>query len=431
MKILFFFIVFVFTGFSQSEPFELINNDKAREDFVLNFKQSNIELTEKKFGNYNCGLKKFLKETISNIEKDFIQEINDKQFTFDERFLKKVNEIVDELNDKNQEIFKNIQILVAKQPTLNAYCLPNGTLIVNMGCFYWLENEDQLAAIIAHEIAHKQLEHGIKNRIKFYDDNFSSKNKKIVKNLALQFNKVDKVFSLYKSQLYENSKISQKNEFEADSLSFLLLQQTKYATKEIINSMKLAVEYDSIKPKGLDLKIFKELFDLPLQPFNENWLIKEDFSSYNYSLYKEKINKDSLLSHPDMSLRIERLEKNYTFISKTNTVEQNTSFKELAKLAEMNIISNLLDLDNYGVAVYNCMLQIQRKNNLDFYKKWLGISFQKIYDARKKYTLNRYLDKINPKEHSESYQQFLSFLWNLKIEEIKNIADFYSHQKNN
>ncbi len=73
------------------------------------------------------------------------------------------------------------------------------------------------------------------------------------------------------------------------------------------------------------------------------------------------------------------------------------------------------------------MLYLEKDSeNNEFFKEWLGKSFQKIYEARKNYTLNRYLERISPKEQSESYQQFLSFMWNLKLDEIKQIADFYT-----
>ena len=69
---------------------------------------------------------------------------------------------------------------------------------------------------------------------------------------------------------------------------------------------------------------------------------------------------------------------------------------------------------------------IYKKTDDNFYREWLGKSFQKIYNARKEYKLNKYLDQISPKDQTESYIQFLSFMWNLKLEEIKNIAEFYN-----
>ncbi|MGL6038581.1 MAG: hypothetical protein ACRC0E_06810 [Soonwooa sp.] len=51
-------------------------------------------------------------------------------------------------------------------------------------------------------------------------------------------------------------------------------------------------------------------------------------------------------------------------------------------------------------------------------KYYLVLLFNKIYDVRKTYTLNRYLDKIEPHKQSLSSQQFLSFMWNLNLDEI-------------
>ena len=86
--------------------------------------------------------------------------------------------------------------------------------------------------------------------------------------------------------------------------------------------------------------------------------------------------------------------------------------------------------EDYGICIYICMYRLQKEDIAEedkkYYEKYLGENFQKIYKARKDYTLNRYLDRIEPKEHDESYIQFLSFMWNLNLNEIKNIADFYS-----
>ncbi|MFW2135123.1 hypothetical protein ACK2M7_02360 [Chryseobacterium sp. TY4] len=60
------------------------------------------------------------------------------------------------------------------------------------------------------------------------------------------------------------------------------------------------------------------------------------------------------------------------------------------------------------------------QDNLDYKAAnyYLVLLFNKIYDVRKTYTLNRYLDKIEPHKQSQSYQQFLSFMWNLNLDEI-------------
>jgi hypothetical protein len=81
---------------------------------------------------------------------------------------------------------------------------------------------------------------------------------------------------------------------------------------------------------------------------------------------------------------------------------------------------------DYGVAIYLCLSRIEQQKEVELHHKQLGELFQKVYQARKEYKLNRYLDRIDPKNQSQSYMQFLSFMWNLSLEEIKNIADYYN-----
>ena len=116
--------------------------------------------------------------------------------------------------------------------------------------------------------------------------------------------------------------------------------------------------------------------------------------------------------------------------TKTETKAYNPNkemYEKLSKIAYLETVPNLYFNEEYGFSIYASLLYLEKdeKNN-EYFRDWLGKSFQKIYEARKNYTLNRYLDRISPKEQSESYQQFLSFMWNLKLDEVKKIADFYT-----
>ena len=154
----------------------------------------------------------------------------------------------------------------------------------------------------------------------------------------------------------------------------------------------------------------------------------EDFSAYNYANYKEKLDKDSLSSHPEIVERIQRLEKNFPELSKEELPEKSKdpSFLALKKAARFEILPNFYHSEDYGLGIYTAMQFIQDGEEENYYQSWLGKSFQKIYEARKNYNLNRYLDRVDPKNQSESYQQFLNFMWNLSLDDIKNIAEFYN-----
>ena len=74
-----------------------------------------------------------------------------------------------------------------------------------------------------------------------------------------------------------------------------------------MNALKKLQQFDTISPRQLKVETYKKYFTLPQQEFKEKWLNKEDFSLYNYNHFKEKLDKDSLSSHPEVALRIENL----------------------------------------------------------------------------------------------------------------------------
>ncbi|MFL6654182.1 MAG: M48 family metalloprotease [Sulfurifustis sp.] len=57
-----------------------------------------------------------------------------------------------------------IKVRVAKSPYLNAFALPNGSIYFNLGLLARLENEAQLATVLAHEGGHFILKHGYRQR---------------------------------------------------------------------------------------------------------------------------------------------------------------------------------------------------------------------------------------------------------------------------
>ncbi len=436
MKLLFSILTlttFLFT-FSQ-ENYELDTIDKPkREAFVKEFQSRQKALIEEVESKYSGKIYKGLKKNLEEFQKDFIEELNDRTFFFDERFQNKANEILYELQTKNNSIALNTKILLSKDPTLNAHCLPNGIFVANIGLFYWLNNEDQIAGIIAHEMAHKILNHSINTQVENIEQENSKNSKETLSTLKNQkYKKGERAFELMKNLLYAKGKKRKKQELEADSLGYLLLQNTKYNKLDYIESLRLTEKYDSIKPEGVRKETYKKIFDIPAQPFNEKWLNLEDFSQYNYNAYEEKLNIDSLSTHPETSERIKKLEQLFPELKVSKSLSPTEDFVKLEKITQHNLIPNFVFFENYGVSIYLCLLRLQENTSSlsnEYYKKWLGEIFNKIFVARKEYKLNRYLDRINPKEDTESYIQFLSFMWNLKTEEIKNIADFYSNPEN-
>ncbi|MBD3184353.1 M48 family metalloprotease [Candidatus Poribacteria bacterium] len=55
----------------------------------------------------------------------------------------------------------DIRIMQANSP--NAFCLPSGSIVINTGLISVLDSEEELAAVLAHEVAHFLLDHHIIN----------------------------------------------------------------------------------------------------------------------------------------------------------------------------------------------------------------------------------------------------------------------------
>lgn len=70
------------------------------------------------------------------------------------------NKLLRHTNAGNRKFY----FFVVDSPAVNAFATPDAYIFVNRGLLIFLESEDQLAAVIAHEIGHVVAEHGKKQR---------------------------------------------------------------------------------------------------------------------------------------------------------------------------------------------------------------------------------------------------------------------------
>lgn len=377
---------------------------------------------------------KHLGETGKEMSKNYIgfqdefrKEIKNKDYVFNSIFAEKLRQYFEILKTKNPKIPANVKILVSKDNSPNAFCMQDGIFVVNMGLFNWIDNENQLIAILGHELGHQILTHSENLQKKIIEKNLQ--NKPLVSTIAIsKLNKTDQAFQLFKNQAYETGTFRRKHESEADSVGYVMYKNTGLPKAEYINALKNLQKYDSISPRLLKKETYLKFFDLPEQPFKEKWLKMEDFSLYDYANYKEKLDKDSLSSHPEVSERLISLRKNFPELAMDEPSAETTDkdFLTLKKMAKFEVIPNFYHSEDFGDGIYATLQLLQDGEDEIYYKKWLGKNFTKIYEARKNYNLNRYLDRVDPKNQSESYQQFLNFMWNLSLDDLKFIAEYYS-----
>lgn len=423
---LFSLFLFQLTFAQVYQPIDSVDYSK-RKTFLEQHKIVNDQYTKHLKIKYPGNTGKELAKNYSGFQEEFRKEIKNKDYVFNSIFTEKLREYFSVLKLKNTNIPENIKILVSKDNSPNAFCMQDGIFVVNMGLFNWIDNENQLIAILGHELGHQLLMHSENLQRKLIDQN--SQNKTLVSAISSsKINKTEQAFQLFKNQVYETGIYRRKHESQADSIGYVMYKKTGLPPSDYINSLKNLQRYDTISPRLVKKELYLKLFDLPNHPFKEKWLRMEDFSGYNYGNYKEKLDKDSLSSHPEVVERINRLQQNFPELATVVSSEESADshFKSLKKIARFEILPNFYHSEDYGVGIYTAMQFLQDGEEEQYYKKWLGKNFTKIYEARKNYNLNRYLDRVDPKNQSESYQQFLNFMWNLSLDDLKHIAEFYA-----
>ena len=68
---------------------------------------------------------------------------------------------------------------ITKAPEVNAFATDRGVVLVNLGLFNKIENEAQLAAILAHEVTHFDERHNLSSRLKAHEIVNSKGNQKV------------------------------------------------------------------------------------------------------------------------------------------------------------------------------------------------------------------------------------------------------------
>jgi len=159
---------------------------------------------------------------------------------------------------------------VIKDESLNAFAVPGGLVFVNTGLLEVIDREDELAGVIAHELAHVQARHLAKRMEKLTRLNLATTAVTIV-GLLLGRGQTGQAIAVTSSALAATKALSysRADEEEADRLGF------QYLT---------AAGYD---PRGF-IEVFNKII-------RHRWLLSENIPSY-------------LLTHPSTPERITYLE---------------------------------------------------------------------------------------------------------------------------
>jgi hypothetical protein len=319
-----------------------------------------------------------------------------------------VNKVADELLESDPELRSKLRFYCVKSGDVNAFATDPGMIFVTIGLIAELENEAQLAYILAHEIIHYKNRHVINSYIK--EDQIAKSGRSRSTD--------DKIRSI--------SNYSKENELEADSLGYQLFCKSAYNQKEAVNSIDLI-----------------QFSHLPLDeiPFSNSIYENELFkftSEYHLDTLKQidlfnDSDDDTYSSHPNIKKRRERLVKQSSGASSAGSkfILDETYFKAIQNLSRKEVLYQYSLSGNYMEGYYNAFVMQTKFPQNTYYKEMQS----KFLYGMAKYKNNgdyskvaRYYTKIE----GESQQAYY-FFYNLTKPELNSIAavDLYKRCESN
>ncbi|MGL1894063.1 MAG: M48 family metalloprotease [Spirochaetaceae bacterium] len=158
-------------------------------------------------------------------------------------------------NSSRPETFAGYHFLILDSDEINAFASPGGHIFISKGMIRLAENEDEIAAILAHEIAHVALKHGLdaikKSRVTSFLTVLGTNSLKVFGS-----EEVSQLTEVFEGSIGDitstlvNSGYSRSFEKKADEETISILEDTgydKFALNRILYKMS-----EVLNPKGLD-----------------------------------------------------------------------------------------------------------------------------------------------------------------------------------
>jgi len=141
---------------------------------------------------------------------------------------KRVNKIGQGLVSKLPEKEFEYKFYVIEDDSPNAFAIPGGSIYVHTGLLKFT-NDDELAGVLAHEIAHIQERHPTKNLTRAYGVEFISS--LLLKDDSNQLKKI--ALDVSKGGIL--AKFSRDDESEADEIGYELIEETDYSEDGLVS----------------------------------------------------------------------------------------------------------------------------------------------------------------------------------------------------
>ncbi len=336
-------------------------------------------------------------------------------FLFEDSLQTLVDDIGARLLGANEiENAERLQFLLSRSGIPNASCRGEGTIVINSGLLLHLENSDQLAFVMAHELAHHHLDHvnqNMEEHITFLNSKETSKKIDAVRKGQEMAN--SELRDWLKANTLDFSKHSRNAELLTDSLGIVFYKNAGFSQAGPLAVLKTLGEVDEVSEKTkIDLK---KIFHFEDYPWKEEW-IESNLSGLSLVKITDE-EKKLFRTHPEIEERIAQAQR--LFSKESEKSESNLcTWKEQL---ELEILERDYEIQNLFYALMQGIriAGADKKNN--YANGLIAHCLLDLCWARKVHQFNKYVPHPNNRMR-EDYLQLATFLDNLSFTSLKKIT---------
>ena len=419
-----FAFLFISTAAVAQDDFSPLSKDASR-------CRKMVEEATARFNKDVSTLKGEHKKYLSEIYKERFENIKGilegKEIITDQQACSYLGSLADALIKANPVLkASDLRIVFSNDITPNASSQGEGTILFHIGLFNRLQNESEAAFVLCHELAHYYLDHSNKSIEGYvntvYSDEFQQKLKNIKKT---EYGKNKQLIDLGKSLTFRTRKHSREYEQAADSLALEFMKHTGYhleGATTVLNFLD-TVENNKYYCK-LDLA---KHFHSDQFPFRKSWLEADNVLAFTSSEETDKSIADSLKTHPDCAIRIEKMRgmiSQYNKPSNKKFLVSETEFRALQKKFDFNLVEYCFEMDAVSLCLYYTLQMLQTYPENAYLHTMVGRCLNEIYTRQKNHRLNQ-VTELPGSEHDENYNQLLQMIQNTRLKEIASLSYHY------
>lgn len=363
----------------------------------------------------NKETQKLFKQSYESRSDFFAASLDARAYVYDQEIFAYLQDILKQLLSRKAEAQVPL-VFIDRSAAINAYAFGDNVIVVNLGLLTYVQSREELALILAHELAHNQLEHtrmAMQDRAQWltsseYKESLSSV-------LDSKYERYSRLKNLVNNVRFDRSRHQRYNESEADSLAIQMLAENKigFSADYFLRLDSTDLAYRT--PLKQPIEAYFKAYQVPFDPV---WVQvrTKGLSARAYKFSEVSELADSLKTHPEC---VERYEK----FKHLSNLQSPTPLPDwLYNKANKMLLWNMFDDKRMTACIYRIFREKDRGNNDPWYDFMFHNAMAGLYYLDKQLSRSRGIGIVPKEMISTEYYQLQTALEQIPREQLQAIA---------